>query len=162
MRQCARAPGKAAVIVGSRRFQGQELRETGFRSYFRELAPEFTVLDAVVSSESDEATREACLRLIDVHPDLVGVYVAGGGMAGGFAALRELPPASRPVLVCPALTPDTRAGLSEGMVAAAVCEPVDRLAERLVELVVMALEDRAPRMPHQLILPIELYMPENL
>ena len=29
-------PGKVAVIVGSRRFQGHELREIGFRSYFRE------------------------------------------------------------------------------------------------------------------------------
>jgi LacI family transcriptional regulator len=162
VRQCARSPGKVAVIVGSRRFQGHELRELGFRSYFRELASEFTVLDAVVNSESDEATREAFLRLVELHPDLVGIYVAGGGMAGGVAALRALPPESRPALVCPALTPEVRSGLGDGIVSAAVCEPVDRLAERLAELVVTALEDGAPRMPHQLILPIELYTPENL
>jgi LacI family transcriptional regulator len=162
VRQCARAPGKVAVIVGSRRFQGHELRELGFRSYFRELAPEFAVLDAVVNSESDEATREAFLRLVELHPDLVGIYVAGGGMAGGVAALRTLPPQGRPALVCPALTPQVRSGLSDGIVSAAVCEPGDRLAERLVELVVTALEDRAPRMPHQLILPIYLYTPENV
>ena len=57
-------------------------------------------------------------------------------MAGGVAALRGVPPERRPALVCPALTPETRAALAEGVVSAAVCEPVDRLAERLVELVV--------------------------
>ncbi|MFO1144031.1 MAG: LacI family DNA-binding transcriptional regulator [Amaricoccus sp.] len=162
VRQCAGRPGKVAVIVGSRRFQGHELREIGFRSYFREHAPQFLVLDAVVNSESDAATEEAVLTMIEAHPDLVGIYVAGGGTAGGIAALRRTEPARRPTLVCPALTPEVRAGLADGLVAAAVCEPIDRLAERLVELVVVALDDQPARMPNQVALPIDLYTPENL
>jgi LacI family transcriptional regulator len=160
--QCAGRPGQVAVIVGSHRFQGHELREVGFRSYFREHAPRFVVLDAVVNSESDAATEAAVLTLVEAHPDLVGIYVAGGGTAGGIAGLARIAPEARPVLVCPALTPEVRAGLAAGIVSAAVCEPVDRIAERLVELVLLALDEEPARMPNQVTLPIDLYTPENV
>jgi LacI family transcriptional regulator len=162
VRRCAARPGKVAVIVGSRRFQGHELREIGFRSFFRENAPDFTVLDAVVNSESDAATEVAVAGLVAAHPDLVGVYVAGGGMAGGIAALRRIEPGRRPAMVCPSLTPVARAALADGIVQAAICEPVDRRADRLAELVFQALDDRPARVPHQVILPMDLFTPENL
>jgi LacI family transcriptional regulator len=120
------------------------------------------VLDAVVNSESDAATEEAVLTLVEAHPDLVGIYVAGGGTAGGIAALARIEPARRPALVCPALTPEVRAGLAAGIVSAAVCEPIDRLADRLVEMVVQALDDQPARMPNQVTLPIDLFTPENV
>ncbi|HET7412433.1 MAG TPA: LacI family DNA-binding transcriptional regulator, partial [Pararhizobium sp.] len=44
----ARAPGKVAIFVGSHRWHGHELRETGFRSFFRERAPRFEVLETLV------------------------------------------------------------------------------------------------------------------
>ncbi len=37
--------GKIAVFVGGYRWHGHELRETGVRSYFREHAPQFQILD---------------------------------------------------------------------------------------------------------------------
>ena len=82
-------PGKVAVFVGSHRFHGQELREIGFRAYFRENAPEFEVLETLVNLETRQITHEATLSLLQRHPDLVGLYVAGGGMEGAIAALRE-------------------------------------------------------------------------
>ncbi len=45
-------PGKIAVFVGGHRWHGHELRETGFRSYFREFAPQFRVLDTLVNLET--------------------------------------------------------------------------------------------------------------
>jgi hypothetical protein len=56
----------------------------------------------------------------------------------------------------------SRAGLGEGILALNICEPIDRLCERLIELVVLALDERSARIPNQVILPMELYMPENL
>lgn len=162
IRQCAARVGKVAVIVGSRRFQGHELREMGFRSYFRERAPEFVVLDAVVNSESDAATREAIVQLAERHRDLVGVYLAGGGARGGVAGLRAIEPERRPAMVCPSLQPEVRAALAENVLSAAICEPVDRLAERLVGAVEQALDERGPRVPNQLVLPMDVFTPENL
>jgi LacI family transcriptional regulator len=160
--QCAEAPGKVAVIVGSRRFQGHELREVGFRSYFREQAPRFAVLDAVVNSESDSATEDAVVHLAEAHPDLVGIYLAGGGISGGIAGLRRIPPARRPAMVAPSLPPEARDALADRVLSAAICEPVDRLCEQLVALVGQALADRAARLPNQVLLPMDLVTPESL
>ena len=85
----AHQPGKIAVFVGGYRWHGHELRETGFRSYFREYAPQFTVLDTLVNLETRQLTYEATLDLLRRHPDLRGIYCAGGGMEGAIAALRE-------------------------------------------------------------------------
>lgn len=85
----ARQPGKVAVFVGSHRFHGHELREIGFRSYFREHAPDFEVLDTLVNLETSQITHEATLDLLHRHPDLIGFYVAGGGMEGAISAIRE-------------------------------------------------------------------------
>lgn len=158
--QGARSPGRVGVIVGSRRFQGHELREIGFRSYFRELAPALRVLDGVVNSESDAATEEAVVQLAEAWPDLAGIYLTGGGVAGGVAGLRRLDPARRPAMVVPALPPLARQALSERLLTAAVCEPLDRLCERFTELVVLALEGE--RLPNHVILPMDLVTPENL
>ena len=49
----------------------------------------FEVLDAVVNLETRQLTHEALLGVMARHPDLVGVYCAGGGMEGAIAALRE-------------------------------------------------------------------------
>lgn len=162
IRQCARRVGRVAVIVGSRRFHGHELREIGFRSYYRDMAPEFVVLDAVVNSESDAATRDAIVQLAERHRDLVGVYLAGGGTSGAVAGLQAIEPARRPAMICPALPPEVRGALAEGVLTAAICEPVDRLAERLVEAVALALDEHGPRVPNQIVLPMDLYTPENL
>jgi LacI family transcriptional regulator len=162
VRRCASRVGKVAVIVGSRRFQGHELREMGFRSYFRDEAPEFLVLDAVVNSESDAATHEAIVQLAERHRDLVGVYLAGGGARGGVTGLRAIDAGRRPAMVCPSLQPEVRAALAEGIMAAAICEPVDRLAERLVEAIAQTLSEQGPRVPNQLVLPMDVFTPENL
>lgn len=60
----AKRPGKAAVFVGSHRFQGHELREIGFRSYFRDNAPSFEVLDTLVNLEKRQITYETTLDLM--------------------------------------------------------------------------------------------------
>jgi hypothetical protein len=56
----------------------------------------------------------------------------------------------------------SRAGLAERLLSLTICEPIDRLSERLIELIVLALDERSARMPNQVILPMVLYTPENL
>src|SRR5262245_49390436 len=55
-------PGKVAILVGSHRYRCQELNEIGCRSYFREHAPEFQLLEPVSSFEdmriAEELTRD--------------------------------------------------------------------------------------------------------
>ena len=93
--KAASRPGKVAIFVGSHRFDGHELREMGFRTFFREQAPDFTILETQVNLEAAQITHEAIASLLARHPDLVGCYVAGGGIEGAIEALREAGTAER-------------------------------------------------------------------
>ena len=134
----AKAPGKLAIFVGGHRWHGHELREMGFHAYLREHAPGLSVLDTLVNLETRQLTYEATLGLIDRHPTLRGVYVAGGGMEGAIAAVREAGAGGRVALIVSALTPDSRAGLAEGLVTMAIDTPLEKLCRDLVRVMAQA------------------------
>lgn len=126
----AQRPGKLAIFVGGHRWHGHELRESGFRAYLREHAPGLEVMEAMVNLETRQLTYEATLALLARHPTLRGVYVAGGGMEGAIAALRE---ARRPdvALIVSALTQDSRAALLEGVATMVLDTPLEKLCRAL-------------------------------
>lgn len=155
-------PGKLAVFVGGYRWHGHELRETGFRSYFRELAPEFQVLDTLVNLETRQLTYEATLDLLARHPDLRGIYVAGGGMEGAIAAVREVRQPGEVVLVVNEITPESRSGLLDRYVALAIATPLAQLCRDLVAQAAEAVATDAPSVPGQHFLRPDLYLPESI
>ena len=59
----AKQPGKVGLFVGGVRWHGHQLRETGFRSYFREHAPQFQVIESVTNLETRKLTYETTLDL---------------------------------------------------------------------------------------------------
>lgn len=131
-------PGKLAVFVGGNRWHGQDLREIGFRGFVREGAPDFRVLDTIVNLESRRFTREATLDLLGRHPDLAGIYVAGGGMEGAISALREVVAPGQVPLVVNELTAESRAALCDGYATMAIATPLPRLCADLVGLMISA------------------------
>lgn len=159
---CARRPGKVVVFVGSHRFHGHELREIGFRSYFREHAPDFTLIETPATMESGAVAHRTMRDLLAAHDDLVGAYVAGGGMEGAISALREAGGAARTILVCSASTPDSRQALLDGTVRVLVAEPVETICRRLVEMVAAILASPSAATPRELVLPVVVLTPENL
>jgi LacI family transcriptional regulator len=78
--KAARRPGRIGIIVGSHRYLCQETAEISFRSWFREHAPAFQLLEPLVNLEEARIAHEATLELMARNPDLVGLYIAGGGM----------------------------------------------------------------------------------
>jgi LacI family transcriptional regulator len=160
--KAAKRPGKVAVFVGSHRFHGHELREMGFRSYFRENAPDFEVLDTLVNLETRQITHEATLDLLHRHPDLTGFYVAGGGMEGAISAIREEKLAGKLNIVVNELTPDSRAALADDIVMMAIATPLQHLCRDLVGRMVGAIENGPANVPGQTFLPFEMYVSENI
>jgi len=157
-----RRPGKIAVFVGGNRWHGHELRETGFRSFFRDSAPSFTVLDTLVNLETRQLTYEACLDLLYRHPDLAGIYVAGGGMEGAIAAMREARPARKVALVVNELVSDSREGLSDGYVTMVINTPLDELCRALVGYMVEATLNGPSAATGQHFLEPRLFIPESI
>ncbi|MBB3569925.1 LacI family DNA-binding transcriptional regulator [Rhizobium sp. BK491] len=158
----ARRPGKVACFVGSHRFLGHELREIGFRSYFRENAPEFEVLDTLINLDTPEITHEATLDLLQKHPDLIGFYVCGGGMEGAISAIREERLSGKLIAVVNELTTESRAALADDVVAMAIGTPLPALCKELMSLMIKSVESDEGAVPGQSFLPFEIFVSENI
>ena len=160
----AREPGKLAIFVGSHRFQCQELAEMSFRSYVREHAPEFELLEPLVTLESNQLAEEGTRDLFQRHPDIVGVFVAGDGTDGVLRALREHREAGDgpSVLgIARELTPNTRDGLLRGDLAAVLSHPLLQLAHELVAAMVASLANPALGL-QQIVVPLDTQTPQSV
>ncbi|WP_424176565.1 MAG: LacI family DNA-binding transcriptional regulator [Rhodobacterales bacterium] len=157
----ARTNGKLAVFVGGNRWHGHLLRETGFQSYIREYAPEFQMLDTVVNLETRQVTYEATLELLSRQPDLRGIYIAGGGMEGAIAALREARPPGKVALVVNELTEESRKGLVDRYITMVIATPLQHLSRDLIGLMINAVRDGPDSTSSQHFMTPQLYVPES-
>ena len=158
----APSPGKVGVVIGSHRYLSQEAMEMGFRSYFRERAPGFQVLEPVSNLENSSLGCEATLELLARHPDMRGLYLAGGGAEGVVEALRDsaLPPGF--VTVCMALTEVSAAALQDDVIQVVLAHPYRPLAEAAVAALVTAAGRPADAGLLQTLVPFEVVTAENL
>jgi len=157
-----RQEGEVGIFVGSHRYLGQEAREIGFRSYLREQAPAFRLLDAYSNLEDQNLAYEAVLDLRASHPDLVGIYVAGGGSTGVIRALRDEPGGRRLTVIVNELTAESRAALIDDVVDVVINTPVPALAAAAIGIMLDALDGGATPVPALTMPPFELYFAENV
>ncbi|WP_374432385.1 LacI family DNA-binding transcriptional regulator [Tabrizicola sp.] len=155
-----KAPGKIGILMGNPRYRNQEMNETGFRSYFREHAPEFILLEPLSTHESAAVAQEMTEKLLSEHPDLAGLYVSGGGISGAVAALRGSGRAASIVVVGYDLMDVTRAALLDGTMNLVLSHPLPRLAREAIDGMVRACAQ--PGSNQTTIVPFEIYTRENL
>jgi LacI family transcriptional regulator len=158
----AAAPGKVGVVIGSHRYLSQEAMEMGFRSYFRERRAGFEVLEPIANLENPALGCEATLELLARHPDLRGLYVAGGGVEGVFDALRDSRLPERFVTVCMALTEGSAAALQQDLIQVVLSHPYRALAEAAVDTLVTAVSRPEDPGLLQVLLPFDIVTAENL
>jgi LacI family transcriptional regulator len=158
----ARRPGKIGILVGSHRYLNQELSEISFRTYMREHAPEFQLLEPIVNLDDERIAYEAVRDMVAENADLVGIYVSGGGQEGLIRALREFCTPHQLIAVCNELTPATRTALHDGVVDLTLGTPFASLSRLLVEA--MAKGTTGQDMPHlrPLMLPPDVFITENI
>jgi LacI family transcriptional regulator len=94
-----RSDAEVAVVVGSFSYRCHEDREIGFRSIMRQQFESIEVLEVIKGKDSDEATYDAARKLLQVKPNIAGVYNVAGGNRGLAEALAELQRAHRPVYI---------------------------------------------------------------
>lgn len=155
-----RAPGKIGILMGNPRYRNQEMNETGFRSYFRELAPDFTLLEPISTFEAAAVAQEMTEKLLADHADLVGLYVSGGGISGALAALRATGRAGQIVVVGYDLTDVTRAALLDGTMTLVLSHPLAQLARDAIDGMIRACTTQAGNQTS--IVPFEIYTRENI
>lgn len=155
-------PCRVAVMVGGTRWHGQGLRETGFRAALREHAPQIMVTDTSVNLETRQVTYEATLDLLQRHADLAGIYVAGGGMEGAIAALREARPSGKVALIVNELTDESRAALADRYATMVIATPLARLSRALIKtMVTCAVQPKTSYPRHTVFEPL-IYLPESV
>jgi LacI family transcriptional regulator len=94
-----RSGAQVAVVVGSFSYRCHEDREIGFRSIMRQQFQSVEVLEVIKGEDSDEATYGAARKLLQVKPNILGVYNVAGGNRGLAEALAEVRHAYRPVYI---------------------------------------------------------------
>lgn len=158
----APAPGALSIVVGNYSYLAQEMREAGFRAYIRENQPDFSVVETVAAAESEDDVRVVVERLLDAHPQLVGLYMASGGFEGAVEALKRRNKLGAVSLICNELTPTSRQALIEQAAAMAIATPVEQLAEQLITEAVHAVSGNADDVSKPGPLPFAIYVAENL
>lgn len=164
IRQTADGPGKVFPLVGSNRYQCQDIADASFRSYMREHAPEFHVSETLLTHEVPDNAYAIVRRLIAEEPDLKGLFVNGGGISGVLRAMRELPPERqrRIRIVCSDIGPETRKGLSEGLITASLCHPLDKMPRELIDVMLRLIDRRDTASIEQRIVPFDILTPESI
>ncbi len=94
---------------------------------------------------------------------LARIYIVGGGISGVLKALRRSDDVkrSRVRVICRDIGPETRKGLTEGLITAALCHPLDKISEELIATMVTALENRGDTIL-QRVVPFEIITPESV
>lgn len=158
----AKSVGKIGIIVGSHRYINQEISEISFRAFMREHAPGFQLLEPIINLDDERIAYEAVSDMVASYPDLVAVYVSGGGQDGFIRALREITGRPRPVAVCNELTSTTQAALIDGTIDLVLATPIQNLSQRLVDSMARACasSDR-PQLPPYLA-PPDIFISENI
>ena len=162
--QMTASNGRVAVFIGNHRYQCQDVADASMRSYIREHAPHLTVDESRPTNEEADTAYRMVKELLDSNDDLVGILILGGGISGILRALREVPieRRGRIRLICRDIGPETRKGLSEGLITAALCHPIEATSNLLVETMIEVASQETPMATLNRSIPFEIVTPENL
>lgn len=162
--QTTHGAGRVAPFIGNHRYQCQDISDASFRSYMREHAPHLQVDDSRPTHEEPLEAYRIVSDLLATTEDLRGIYVAGGGISGVLRALREAPGERRRGVrvVCRDIGPETRKGLTEGLITAALCHPLQQTSDELIDTMILALGGRSGGAILQRTVPLEIITPESV
>ncbi|MEM7462711.1 MAG: LacI family DNA-binding transcriptional regulator [Pseudomonadota bacterium] len=153
---------KIALFTGGHRWRGHELRETGFREFIRDNGPRLQILDTIINLETNSLTYEETIDLLSRHPDLSGIYIAGGGMEGAIEALRELRQPGEVSLVVNELTSISRQALYDGYVNMVLSTPLPELCRELAKLMTSSVLDGADVAQNHVVMNPVVTLPESI
>ena len=133
-------------------------------SYIRENAPRLNVKIRCQPTRSRTNAYTLVKELLQQETDLIGIYVCGGGISGVLRALREAPHERREHirLVCRDIGPETRKGLIEGLITAALCHPMERTSDQLIDTMLDAINQKDNGSILQGSVPFEIITPESV
>lgn len=162
--QMTQRPGRIAVFIGNHRYQCQDIADASFRSYIREHERRLIVEESRPTHEEPNEAYRLVTELLETTDDLVGILIVGGGISGVLRAIRQAPEQRRKgiKLICRDIGPETRKGLSEGLITAALCHPLGDISDLLVQTMIDVAGQDLTAATLQRTIPFEIVTPENV
>src|SRR5690606_36310813 len=138
--------------------------DASLRSYIREHAPHLIVEDSRPTHEEAAEAYRMVSELLETTEDLVGILMVGGGISGVLRALREVPASRREGIrfVCRDIGPETRKGLCEGLITAALCHPLEATSGLLIQTMIEVINQDAPMATLQRTIPFDIVTPGKI
>lgn len=162
-RWCTNSNKKSiAIFVGNHRFRGQDIKESGYRTFFREHQSELKFLEPVSTYESALVAHDQTIQLFKKFDDIAAIYIAGGGISGVIEALEELELPEKPFVIGHELTDSTRKGLMNGQLDVCITTPLEQLSKTAIETMIHALKNGDDLSSANVRLPFEIYTSENI
>lgn len=162
--QLAKEDAAILPLVGSHRYQCQDFSDSSFRSYVREHATQFNVLETQLTQEEPDIAYDLVKQSLAEEPNLGGIFVNGGGVSGVLRALQELPPSRQQQIkvVCRDMGAEARKGLQQSIITAALCHPAERMSRELISLMLDVIERQKGGNMQQRIVPFSIATPESI
>jgi LacI family transcriptional regulator len=157
MGRFCRSAGKLAVVWGGQLYRSHEERESGFRSILRSERPDLQLLELITGNDNPEMTRSRVREALASHPDLIGIYCVGGGVAGAADAVEHAGLAPSLVLIGHNCNSETKPYLLSGTIHAVIHQDMGRIAAD-------ALAHLSARKPSSMTtgIPVEIITRENV
>jgi LacI family transcriptional regulator len=159
MSRMCKSPGEVAIFWGGQLYRGHEERESGFRSVVRGEFPDLTLLGLSQGQDDPDTNYRMAKELLQLHPNLCGIYSIGGGNRGIEKALIESGRAESIIYVAFNLTPLTRQALLSGVIDAVVHQDMARAAKIAIGALIDGFLGKPVEFPR---VPIEVVMRENI
>jgi len=157
--------GSAGVIIGSPRYRNQKLNEAGFRSYFREYAPDFSLIEPRFTFETVMGAHEVTEQLCHDNTNLVAIYIAGGSVAAITESIWAMGRGRELVVIGSELTDTVKKALLDGIITLSITHPLRYTLRETLNGMLAAMQAREARAPfptYTKIVPFNICTAENL
>ena len=154
-------PGKVAILAGSQGLRDHAERIFGFNQVMASEFSQLDVLPVLEGLDQDERSEHLMMRLLNDHPDVVGLYNVGAGTPGVAKALIDSGRANQLVFVGHDVTVVTRKLLLQGVMDAVISQNPGHEARAAVR-VLLALARGEPILSEQEKIRIDIVMRDNL
>lgn len=154
--------GQVAVVEGSLAlsYRDHQERQLGFRDSLKEHAPGIDIVGRWETQDDFEESYRQTSRMLDAHPELLGIYSIGSGVRGIAHALEERGIARDVVFIGHDLTRFTRQFLIDGTLDAIIDQNPGGQARLAVDTLLAYHKGDGLRPPAPL--RVEVFFRENL
>jgi LacI family transcriptional regulator len=153
--------GAIGIMAGSLMMRDHVERRIGFEQVLKTEYPALAILPVAESADDRDTAGRIVERMLEAHPDLLGIYSISAGNRGILSVLRERKPTPRPILIVHELSPHVRRALLEGDVDVAINQSADLEAQRAVAALI-ALSEETPTIGGHDRVEIGVFLRDNL